>query len=117
MKTNTKFYPSALVLEATLDSFDYPIWISDDSGSPQFLNRYAQNIVDKIRTLSQSNESMSTILFDGISFSWITRPLNHGTNYFIHELKEIEKFKQVDEIVSKLQLASIRLEKAIENTR
>lgn len=90
---------SQLVLEATLDSFGFPAWISDDSGEPKFLNCYAKNIYKKLLNINNSNYHENfdsrTIAVDGVNFYWCKKALNHGTNYVLNELRELDELTRI----------------------
>jgi len=100
-----------LVLEGLLDTFDYPAIIADKSGAV-CVNEYIRRADDKETLIQTAIKACNTrnynITFQGKKLIVSKRAINHGTDYFLIEIK------QDDEIVNKLRESTKKLRLAVQ---
>jgi nitrogen fixation protein len=91
------------LLEACLDTInDHPAWITDELGAIIASNLSSHSIdLDKI----DINEPI--IKVNNKKYKYFTKELNHGTNCYLHELKDQsevynELLKSIDDLEARL---------------
>ena len=95
---------SSTVLQAFLDLFTYPVWISDENGST-LLNTAAKDLISNGFKINRGAElkDNSICSHKGKKFTFRKQAMNHGTDFCLYELKD------VDESVMRIKASSDRL--------
>jgi hypothetical protein len=104
-KTNTE--RSSDLLQAFLDLFPHPAWISD-AETPLMLNEAARAMVSQGFSLSSTKTRHGVISHRGKRFLVQQREMNHGTNCQFFELTD------EDEPVNRMRALSERMSQVLD---
>lgn len=81
---------SALILQAFLDMFQHPVWITDSDGN-LLMNEQAQTLVAQGFNPRDAAKTPHEVVVKGEPFRLDKREMNHGTGCLLHELRASDK--------------------------
>lgn len=93
------------LLQACLDVYTYPVWITDESGEILANNAQATGLMSQI-TKSTCVDNPNTVHVKGQKWHYEQHELNHGTGCFLNELNEFdEPDRRLKDSINKLEAA------------